>query len=144
MTLKLRFDVALSSVNMTIRTRKIDKISLFWWLRYWSWRHNAGARELSANHALRFIIIAGARDLSANHTLRCICCLAMKAIWRSTPVVSWGFISKQNLWKIHMKQGHPLKIARCACFLASGGTILLLSVYMNHGGIKIDSVGTNR
>ena len=36
----------------------------------------------------------GARDLSANHTLRCILCLAMKAIWWSTPIVSWRFISR--------------------------------------------------
>ena len=36
----------------------------------------------------------GARDLSANHTLRCTLCLAMKAIWWSTPIVSWRFISR--------------------------------------------------
>ena len=34
--------------------------------------------------------------------------------------------------------------SRCAWLLASGGTILLLLVYRDLGGIKIDSVGTSR
>ena len=34
--------------------------------------------------------------------------------------------------------------SRCACRLASGGTIWVMLVYKDPDGIKIDSVGTNR
>ena len=48
-----------------------------------------------------------------------------------------------------LAKGHFVKVIagtrpRCACILASGGTILLLSAYWDPDGIKIDSVGTNR
>ena len=34
---------------MTSHPLKTNKICLFWWLTYWSWCHNRGACELSAN-----------------------------------------------------------------------------------------------
>ena len=51
----IAFDVEFSSINMTGHPWKIGKICLFWWLTYWSWHHNAGARELLANHTLLYI-----------------------------------------------------------------------------------------
>ena len=39
------------------------------------------------------------RDLSVSHILRCIRSLAMKAISRPTPDMSWGLISKQKRLK---------------------------------------------
>ena len=34
-------------------TPTIGKTAMFWSSTLWSWRHNAGARELSANHTLQ-------------------------------------------------------------------------------------------
>ena len=34
-------------------TPTIGKTTMFWSSTLWSWRHNAGARELSANHTLQ-------------------------------------------------------------------------------------------
>ena len=45
--------VNISTLNMGSRPCMIDMSSVFLWLKPRSWRHNAGARELSANHSLR-------------------------------------------------------------------------------------------
>ena len=65
-------------------------------------------------------------------------------------VMAWK--SFQHYWPfVRVSTGSPahqkpinVKVSRCVCILASGGTILLLSVYRDPDGIKIDSVGTNR
>ena len=46
------FDGEFSSVSMASRPPKIGKTTMFWSPTLWSWRHNAGARELSANRTL--------------------------------------------------------------------------------------------
>ena len=51
-SLTLYFDGKFSSVSMASRPPTIGKTTMFWSSTLWSWRHNAGARELSANYTL--------------------------------------------------------------------------------------------
>ena len=46
----LYFDGKFSSVSLASRPPMIGKTTMFWSSTLWSWRHNAGAQELSTNH----------------------------------------------------------------------------------------------
>ena len=49
----LHFDVEFSSVSMASRPPTIGKTAMFLIVVPWSWRYNAEAWELSANHTLQ-------------------------------------------------------------------------------------------
>ena len=48
--INIAFDGKFSSVSMASQPPTIGKTIMFWSSTLWSWRHNVGARELSANH----------------------------------------------------------------------------------------------
>ena len=83
-------------IHIVFRSRiLISKHGMFWRLMPRPWRHNACPREFSAFH-----------------TLRCIFCLGIGKRWRWYHDVS----SARRTFKIHTKQGHPLKIVSPICY----------------------------